>query len=393
MVDADAGPGRRRSEPTATALTAAEDGAAEAAPRARGRPGRGRRTSRSSRPQIAAALAAHGAGRTVRFRIDERGLVVGLVADDVFFAGGQRRRCTPTARASLDASAPVLARLPERHRRRGPRQHHPGRAESTRPTGSCPRDRATAGAAPPRRGRRHARRRGSSAAGYGDHAPAVARRPPEAARQNRRVDLVGPRPAAAAEAAPCRAVAAPHGLAPTRPRPQHRCRSEDDVSQPPAEPRPSERRRRHDGRPTAAPRRRPSSGDEAAAPKKRQEEEAPRHRRGRSCWSRPAAAGSSCSRPPAREAAAEPEPVPGAVLTVEPVSLNLAAATTCSSACAAARSTAAAHGDAGHGARRSTWPSPCSPAATIAEVADREPARGAQGRAARRKSRRPTTAR
>lgn len=62
--------------------------------------------------QIRAALAAQGLEGTVEMRIDERGLVVGLVADDVFFAA-ESAALTPVADQVLDAAGPVLAQIPE----------------------------------------------------------------------------------------------------------------------------------------------------------------------------------------------------------------------------------------------------------------------------------------
>lgn len=56
---------------------------------------------------IGERLAAAGLSDLVRMRLDERGLVVGLVADDVFFANGSAE-LTPAARAVLDATAPAL---------------------------------------------------------------------------------------------------------------------------------------------------------------------------------------------------------------------------------------------------------------------------------------------
>lgn len=62
--------------------------------------------------RIAQALVANGLDGTVRFRIDERGLVLGLVADDVFFAPA-RAELTDTARLVLDVASPALVGLGE----------------------------------------------------------------------------------------------------------------------------------------------------------------------------------------------------------------------------------------------------------------------------------------
>lgn len=64
------------------------------------------------RDAIRANLAAHGLDQVVRFRIDERGLVLGLVADDVFFAPASAE-LTATARQVLDVAAPTLVGLTE----------------------------------------------------------------------------------------------------------------------------------------------------------------------------------------------------------------------------------------------------------------------------------------
>jgi chemotaxis protein MotB len=61
---------------------------------------------------ILAALATQGLQDAVRFRVDDRGLVLGLVADDVFFAQGSAT-LTPTAMQVLDLAAPTLVGLQE----------------------------------------------------------------------------------------------------------------------------------------------------------------------------------------------------------------------------------------------------------------------------------------
>lgn len=61
---------------------------------------------------ILAALGSAGLQDAVRFRMDERGLVLGLVADDVFFAQGSAQ-LTSTAMQVLDLAAPTLVGLQE----------------------------------------------------------------------------------------------------------------------------------------------------------------------------------------------------------------------------------------------------------------------------------------
>ncbi|WP_147795544.1 flagellar motor protein MotB [Cellulomonas sp. Y8] len=64
------------------------------------------------REHILQALTGAGLQDQVRFRVDERGLVLGLVADDVFFAQGSAT-LTPTAGQVLDLAAPTLVALQE----------------------------------------------------------------------------------------------------------------------------------------------------------------------------------------------------------------------------------------------------------------------------------------
>lgn len=64
------------------------------------------------REAIRANLAAAGLDSVVRFRIDERGLIMGLIADDVFFAPASAQ-LTATAGAVLDVAAPTLVALSE----------------------------------------------------------------------------------------------------------------------------------------------------------------------------------------------------------------------------------------------------------------------------------------
>ncbi len=64
------------------------------------------------RQHILDALSTAGLQDAVRFRMDERGLVLGLVADDVFFAQGAAE-LTPTAVQVLDLAAPTLLALQE----------------------------------------------------------------------------------------------------------------------------------------------------------------------------------------------------------------------------------------------------------------------------------------
>lgn len=62
--------------------------------------------------QIAAALTPVGLADRVRFRVTDRGLVIGMVADDVFFSAASAE-LTDTAKRIVDTTAPVLAGLPD----------------------------------------------------------------------------------------------------------------------------------------------------------------------------------------------------------------------------------------------------------------------------------------
>jgi chemotaxis protein MotB len=108
MVDADQGLGLQASNPSPvveenpSAVDAAtlEAAQAEAA------------HLEQVKQAVLSALTSHGLQDQVRFRIDERGLVMGLVADDVFFSQGSAT-LTPTAGQVLDLAAPTLVGLQE----------------------------------------------------------------------------------------------------------------------------------------------------------------------------------------------------------------------------------------------------------------------------------------
>lgn len=107
VVDADEGLGLQAADPATNPDPAAQvDAATLAAAQAEAA------HLEEVKAKITAALAAQGLDGTVRFRIDERGLVLGLVADDVFFAPASAQ-LTPTAQAVLDNAAPTLVGLNE----------------------------------------------------------------------------------------------------------------------------------------------------------------------------------------------------------------------------------------------------------------------------------------
>ncbi|GAA2726540.1 OmpA/MotB family protein [Cellulomonas aerilata] len=142
---------------------------------------------RQVQAQIEAQLAAVGMGQQVRYLIDERGLVIGLVANDVFFDQGSAV-LRPAAHTLLDAAAPVLLSIPDRISVEGHANVVPasGRYASNWELSA---DRATQVL------RRLVESDGMpgvriSATGYGDTRPLDAGSSPEALATNRRVDLV-----------------------------------------------------------------------------------------------------------------------------------------------------------------------------------------------------------
>ena len=178
LVDADSGLGEQGSTPAPrpsvdpVLLAAAQQEAAHLA---------------EIREALRASLAGQGLESVVAFRIDERGLVLGLVADDVFFAPASAQ-LTDTARRVLDAAGPTLVALPEQIAVEGHANVLPvaGRYATNWELSA---DRATQvlrhlverdGLAPGR----------VSAVGYGDARPVAAGMDDLSLAVNRRVDLV-----------------------------------------------------------------------------------------------------------------------------------------------------------------------------------------------------------
>lgn len=137
--------------------------------------------------QIEASLAKNGLADMVRYRIDERGLTLGLVANDVFFAPASADM-TPTALRVLDVAAPLVVGLHENLSIEGHANIVP--ISGRYPTNwELSADRATqvlrhlveADGLPGGR---------VMAVGYGDTRPLVAGNSPEALTTNRRVDIV-----------------------------------------------------------------------------------------------------------------------------------------------------------------------------------------------------------
>ncbi|OIQ79597.1 chemotaxis protein LafU [mine drainage metagenome] len=137
--------------------------------------------------EIKAKLDALGLSDRVRFTINKRGLIIGLVADDVFFANGSAD-LTDTARQVLDGAGPALAALTEQISVEGHANVLP--VSGRYPTNwELSADRATQvlrrlveadHVAPDR----------IMAVGFGDARPLVAGTSPEALMVDRRVDLV-----------------------------------------------------------------------------------------------------------------------------------------------------------------------------------------------------------
>ncbi|KQY45933.1 flagellar motor protein MotB [Cellulomonas sp. Root137] len=184
MVSADNGLGMQGSEPvpqpTTTATTSVDPAVLAAAEKEAAH-------LQELQAMIAANLAANGLDGTVRFRIDERGLVLGLVADDVFFAAASAEM-TETARRVLDVAAPSLVGLGEQISVEGHANVIPvsGRYATNWELST---DRAT-------QVLRHLVERDGMpgarimAIGFGDTRPLVADGSADALVQNRRVDLV-----------------------------------------------------------------------------------------------------------------------------------------------------------------------------------------------------------
>ena len=81
----------------------------------------------AARDKIDAALSEAGYGGAARYEIDERGLVVHIVADAVLF-DAEEAVLRPEGKAILDAVAPTLTGAAQRAARRGPRQPPAGHA-------------------------------------------------------------------------------------------------------------------------------------------------------------------------------------------------------------------------------------------------------------------------
>jgi chemotaxis protein MotB len=141
-----------------------------------------------ARAKIDAALTAAGHAGAARYEIDERGLVVHIVADAVLF-DAEEAELRPEGRQILDAMAPTLTALPNVLRVEGHANHLPVTAGGAWPSNwelsgyrasTVLRHLAGAGVPEPR----------MSATGYSSTRPLVPESDPTALTVNRRVDIV-----------------------------------------------------------------------------------------------------------------------------------------------------------------------------------------------------------
>jgi len=142
----------------------------------------------AARARIEAALAAAGHDGAAQFEIDERGLVVHIVADAVLF-DAEEAVLRPEGRQILDAVAPSLTGLPNELRVEGHANHLPVTAGGPWPSNwelsgyrasTVLRYLAGDGIPEPR----------MSATGYSSTRPLVPQSDPNALSVNRRVDIV-----------------------------------------------------------------------------------------------------------------------------------------------------------------------------------------------------------
>ncbi|MDP9392077.1 MAG: flagellar motor protein MotB [Actinomycetota bacterium] len=142
----------------------------------------------AARDRIDAALSAAGFAGAARYEIDERGLVVHIVADAVLF-DAEEAVLRPEGRTILDAVAPTLGDLPNVLRVEGHANHLPVSAGGPWPSNwelsgyrasTVLRHLGSRGVPEPR----------MSATGYSSTRPLVPESDPDALSVNRRVDLV-----------------------------------------------------------------------------------------------------------------------------------------------------------------------------------------------------------
>jgi chemotaxis protein MotB len=187
-VDIAAGiaPGQEASREDIDA--AAAQAAAERAERVAGEAQAAYDDLAEARAKIEAALAAAGYAGAARFEIDERGLVVHIVADQVLF-DAERADLRPEGAVILDAVAPTLIGLPNELAIEGHANHLPVTRGGMWPSNwelsafratTVVRYLGSAGVPEPR----------MSADGYSSTEPLVPESDPTAITVNRRVDIV-----------------------------------------------------------------------------------------------------------------------------------------------------------------------------------------------------------
>jgi chemotaxis protein MotB len=146
------------------------------------------RSMEAVRKAILAALAKHHLEHSVRFRFDERGLVISVITDKVLFAA-DRATLSPIGNTVLDAIAPALRVLPhdlmvEGHTNQVPvaPKYYPSEWElsGARAT-TVVRHLISADGISPKR---------LSATAYADQRPLIEGTSPRANRLNRRVEIV-----------------------------------------------------------------------------------------------------------------------------------------------------------------------------------------------------------
>ncbi|PFG32242.1 OmpA/MotB family protein [Sanguibacter antarcticus] len=136
--------------------------------------------------QIEAALTAKGLQGVLEFKIDERGLVIGMVTNEVFFAA-ESAVLTQTSQIVIDTMSPFVVGLPNEISIEGHANTEPTTVYSSNWELSS--DRATqvlrrmveVGGVPGNR---------VASVGYGEARPLVPNDTPEGLASNRRVDLV-----------------------------------------------------------------------------------------------------------------------------------------------------------------------------------------------------------
>jgi chemotaxis protein MotB len=140
-----------------------------------------------ARARIEAALRAAGYAGAARFEIDERGLVVHIVADQVLF-DAERADLRPEGAVVLDSIAPTLSQLPNQLAIEGHANHLPVTAGGPWPSNwELSAYRATTVVRYLSRTVQPAR---MSANGYSSTRPLVPESDPSAITVNRRVDIV-----------------------------------------------------------------------------------------------------------------------------------------------------------------------------------------------------------